>query len=220
MHVCMVQSGETQVRMPVWLNKGKRKILAKENFLFVSEHALMALHAQTTNEPHFLLIPFSVSRCGITAVSCRYLAKVLCSVSHPYPYSGMWTGWQAVELVDVDLSMNNFGDAGIQEISAGLKNPYSHLKTLKWIILNGLLCRSMYVIMHEEHFTESLVLFHFSMSYCGLTDDCCAELASGLGSNDSIISELDLSGNVFRDKGVRKLCTALKSLDCNLEKLS
>lgn len=42
------------------------------------------------------------------------------------------TGWQAVELVDLDISLNNLGDEGADHISSGLEcNPYSHLKKIK-----------------------------------------------------------------------------------------
>lgn len=63
-------------------------------------------------------------------------------------------------------------------------------------------------------------LCHSSLSHCGLTDGCCADLASGFASKESIISEVDLSGNDLRDKGVKKLCAGLKNPQCELEKLS
>lgn len=64
-------------------------------------------------------------------MGCLYLAKVLCSISQLYSGCMQRTEWQAVELRDLDLSMNYLGDRGVQEVSAGLKNPYSHLKTIK-----------------------------------------------------------------------------------------
>ncbi|KAM4583763.1 NACHT, LRR and PYD domains-containing protein 3-like [Odontesthes bonariensis] len=73
----------------------------------------------------------NVSRCGITGKGCIYLAKVLCSVSQLYSGLMQQSDWQAVELRDLDLSMNCLGDKGVKEMSAGLKNPLSHLKTLK-----------------------------------------------------------------------------------------
>lgn len=79
----------------------------------------------------FSLFPFSVSRCGITGQGCSYLATVLCSVSQLYRGSLRKTDWQAVELEHLDLSMNCLRDNGAKEISSGLKNPLSHLKTLK-----------------------------------------------------------------------------------------
>lgn len=81
---------------------------------------------------HFLLFPFSVSRCGITGLGCFYLAKVLCTVSQLFSKEFQKkTDWQAVELKALDISMNYLGDHGVKEISPGLKNPYSHLRTLE-----------------------------------------------------------------------------------------
>ncbi|XP_072240220.1 NACHT, LRR and PYD domains-containing protein 14-like [Leuresthes tenuis] len=130
----------------------------------------------------------NVSRCGITGKGCIYLAKVLCSVSQLYSGLMQKSDWQAVELRDLDLSMNCLRDKGVKEISAGLKNPLSHLKTL-------------------------------NLSHCSLTDECCGELASGLGSQENI-HELDLSGNDLQDKGVKKLCMGLKAPWCTVRKLS
>ncbi|XP_044202479.1 NACHT, LRR and PYD domains-containing protein 3-like [Thunnus albacares] len=130
----------------------------------------------------------NISSCGITGVGCFYLAKVLCSVSQLYSGLMQQTDWQAVELKDLDLSMNCLKDNGVKDIAAGLTNPYSHLRTL-------------------------------NLSHCSLTDECCAEIASGLASKESI-SELDLSGNALLDKGVKKLCVGLKSPQCKLDKLS
>uniref|UniRef100_A0A3Q3IPJ9 NACHT domain-containing protein n=1 Tax=Monopterus albus TaxID=43700 RepID=A0A3Q3IPJ9_MONAL len=114
----------------------------------------------------------NVSRCGITRLGCGYLARVL-----------------SVELQDLDLSLNCLEDMGVKEISDGLKNPLSHLKTL-------------------------------NLSHCSLTDDCCAQLASGISSKQGIIGELDLSGNDLQDKGVRKLCVGLRNPHCKLKLLS
>uniref|UniRef100_A0A3P8SYX7 Uncharacterized protein n=1 Tax=Amphiprion percula TaxID=161767 RepID=A0A3P8SYX7_AMPPE len=124
--------------------------------------------------PHFLLLTFSVSRCGITEKGCVFLAKVLCTVSQLYNGWIGETNWYAVELRELDISMNLLRDGGVKEMSLGLKNPYSHLKTL-------------------------------NLSHCGLTDDCCSELASGFASIKSVISDLDLSSNDLRDKGMKKL---------------
>lgn len=62
-------------------------------------------------------------------------------------------------------------------------------------------------------------LFPFSLSRCGLTDNCCAELASLFVLRQSNIKELDLSDNNLQDKGAKKFCVGLKSPQCKLEKL-
>ncbi|XP_076842220.1 ribonuclease inhibitor-like [Brachyhypopomus gauderio] len=57
------------------------------------------------------------------------------------------------------------------------------------------------------------------LSYCNLTEKSCDVLASVLTSNSSL-RELDLSGNILRNSGVKILCSGLESKDCKLEKLS
>ncbi|KAF3851863.1 hypothetical protein F7725_005218, partial [Dissostichus mawsoni] len=126
-----------------------------------------------------------VSRCGITGRACVHLATVLCSLSQLYKGLTQKTDWQAVELRELDLSMNCLGDQGV-----------------------------------GRHNTRTLCCNVTCFAHCSLTDDCCAELASGLASKESILSELDLSGNDLQDKGVRKLCTGIRSPHCKLEKLS
>ncbi|KAM4612413.1 NACHT, LRR and PYD domains-containing protein 14-like [Polymixia lowei] len=132
----------------------------------------------------------NLSRCGITGKGCVYLAKVLCSVSKLC--SEKWvqnSDWQAVELTDLDLSMNCLRDRGVREIVDGLKNPFGHLKTL-------------------------------NLSYCGLTEECCAALASGFSSENTVITDLDLSSNELQDRGVKRLCVGLRNTQCKLEKLA
>lgn len=131
----------------------------------------------------------NLSRCGITGESCAYLGKVLWSISQLYSeHLVQRTAWQAVELRDLDLSMNCLGDRGAKQLVNGLKNPYGHLRTL-------------------------------NLSCCGLTDKCCEELASTFASEDSVITEVDLSSNDLHDKGVKKLCVGLRNPQCKLEKL-
>ncbi|XP_072318691.1 NACHT, LRR and PYD domains-containing protein 14-like [Eucyclogobius newberryi] len=60
-------------------------------------------------------------------------------------------------------------------------------------------------------------LQRISLIDCGLTCDCCSDLASRLSS--SSCPELDLSSNYIQDRGVKRLCVALKSPQCGLRKL-
>lgn len=131
----------------------------------------------------------NVSRCGITSGGSQHFSKVLSSVSQLYSEGIIKTDWQAVELIELDLSLNNLGDQGADSISSGLEcNPYSHLKRL-------------------------------NLSQCGLTHKCCFELAKALASEKSIVSELDLSDNNIQDQGLKKLCVGLKSPQCTIETL-
>lgn len=56
---------------------------------------------------------------------------VLGSVSQPFSGCTITGDWQAVELMELDLSKNRIGDKGVINMSAGMKNPYGHLKALK-----------------------------------------------------------------------------------------
>ncbi|XP_036416406.1 ribonuclease inhibitor-like [Colossoma macropomum] len=53
----------------------------------------------------------------------------------------------------------------------------------------------------------------------GLTEKSCAVLASALSSENSKLTELDLSENKLQNSGVKKLCEGLKSPHCQLETL-
>ncbi|XP_037396819.1 butyrophilin subfamily 3 member A2-like [Pygocentrus nattereri] len=53
----------------------------------------------------------------------------------------------------------------------------------------------------------------------GLTEKSCAVLASALSSQNSNLTELDLSQNTLRNSEVKKLCEGLRSPNCKLKKL-
>ncbi|XP_060219615.1 NACHT, LRR and PYD domains-containing protein 3 isoform X1 [Meriones unguiculatus] len=54
---------------------------------------------------------------------------------------------------------------------------------------------------------------------CGLSHQCCSDIASVLSSSSQKLVELDLSDNALEDFGVRLLCVGLKHLFCTLKKL-
>ncbi|KAM9313940.1 ribonuclease inhibitor-like isoform 1-T2 [Pholidichthys leucotaenia] len=56
------------------------------------------------------------------------------------------------------------------------------------------------------------------LQHCGVTQAGCEYLSAGL--YECILTELDLSGNHIKDEGMRKLCRALASPSCTLERLS
>uniref|UniRef100_A0A668AAV2 B30.2/SPRY domain-containing protein n=1 Tax=Myripristis murdjan TaxID=586833 RepID=A0A668AAV2_9TELE len=56
------------------------------------------------------------------------------------------------------------------------------------------------------------------LSYCWLTESCCASLASALKSNPHL-TELDLSENCLEDSGVELLSAGLESPNCSLKTL-
>ncbi len=58
----------------------------------------------------------------------------------------------------------------------------------------------------------------YRLSYCGLTDEGCAALASALKSNLSHLRQLDLSKNNI-GVSVKLLSAVLQNPDCKLDKL-
>ncbi|KAL1261296.1 hypothetical protein QQF64_006561, partial [Cirrhinus molitorella] len=54
------------------------------------------------------------------------------------------------------------------------------------------------------------------LSYCGITDEGCAALASALGSNPSYLKQLDLAGNKL-GKSLNLLADVLQNSHCKLE---
>uniref|UniRef100_A0A3B4F9M5 NACHT domain-containing protein n=1 Tax=Pundamilia nyererei TaxID=303518 RepID=A0A3B4F9M5_9CICH len=160
--------------------------------------------------------------CGLTAETCQYLSQ--CLMQHQI-------------LQELDLSSNGIGDRGLKLLSHGLGSSSCRLQTLKLYCcgLTVLSCESIGEALKSE--TSTLLELNLSnnslkdagfkiicegmyawcslqklnLTYCSLTDSCCAELASGLMSKENILSELDLSHNNLQDKGVKKLYIGLQS---------
>ncbi|KAF3687143.1 NACHT, LRR and PYD domains-containing protein 14 [Channa argus] len=181
----------------------------------------------------------NVSRCGITDIGCFYLANVLCSVSQLYSSEFMQkTDWQAVELKDLDLSMNCLKDHGVKQITAGLTNPYSHLKALNLshcsltddccAALASGLASSNSIISKLDLSGNSLQdkgarklclglrsphckLEILSLQICGLTSRSVQFLTSALKSNPEHLTELHLMGNSLEDSDIRVLMELTKS---------
>uniref|UniRef100_A0A3P8P3L5 NACHT domain-containing protein n=1 Tax=Astatotilapia calliptera TaxID=8154 RepID=A0A3P8P3L5_ASTCA len=180
----------------------------------------------------------NVSRCGITGAGCRYLAKVLCSISQ---LTDGWMGvgeWQAVELIDLDLSMNHIGDKGVKEISPGLMNPLSHLKTLNlsYCSLTDSCCAELASgLMSKANILSELDLSHnnlqdkgvkklyiglqspqcklekLSLRTCGLTSRSVQFLTSALKLNPFYLTELHLVGNRLENSEIRALAELTKN---------
>ncbi|XP_051242064.1 NACHT, LRR and PYD domains-containing protein 12 [Dicentrarchus labrax] len=180
----------------------------------------------------------NVSSCGITCLGCIYLAKVLCSVSQLYSGWTQRTDWQAVELKELDLSMNFLGDHGVREILGVMKNPYSHLTTLNLSHcgLTDACCvdfasgfTSKECIISEVDLSgndlqdkgvEKLCmglrspqcgLEKLLLRSCGLSSRSIQFLTTALKSNPKHLKELHLMGNILEDSGIRALMKLTKS---------
>ncbi|KAL7844784.1 hypothetical protein SRHO_G00233230 [Serrasalmus rhombeus] len=116
-----------------------------------------------------------LNKCSITEEGCAALSSALCSnPSH---------------MTELDLSENQLGDSGVKKICEILKNPQSVLQKLQ-------------------------------LSFCSITEEGYAALASALKSKPSShLIELDLSGNNPGDTGVKTLINLLDDPNSNLKKL-
>uniref|UniRef100_A0A3P9C4S8 Uncharacterized protein n=1 Tax=Maylandia zebra TaxID=106582 RepID=A0A3P9C4S8_9CICH len=125
----------------------------------------------------FVVFLLSVSRCGITGAGCRYLAKVLCSIS------------QLTD--DLDLSMNHIGDKGVKEISPGLMNPLSHLKTLNLSYCS--LTDSCCAELASGLMSKANILSELDLSHNNLQDKGVKKLYIGLQSPQCKLEKLALA---------------------------
>uniref|UniRef100_A0A671RXG4 Uncharacterized protein n=1 Tax=Sinocyclocheilus anshuiensis TaxID=1608454 RepID=A0A671RXG4_9TELE len=144
-----------------------------------------------------VIVPYRLRWCGITDEGFVALASVLRSISS--------------HLRELNLTGSNLQASGINLLSAGLKDPHCKLETLC-----VLFCQAF---IHKTKQLLKSVIVLYRLSYCGVTDEGCAALASALRSNPSQLRELDLTRNDVGDSGVKLLSDGLKDPRCKLERL-
>ncbi|XP_072296039.1 NACHT, LRR and PYD domains-containing protein 3-like [Eucyclogobius newberryi] len=145
-------------------------------------------------------------------------------------------------LTHLDLSNNYIWDSGVERLCSGLKSAPCRLEvlSLSWCGLSEDCCDALASVLSSsslthldlsnnhlkdsgvEHLCSGLKsapcrLQVLSLSWCGLSEDCCDDLASVLSS--SSLTHLDLSNNHLKDSGVERLCSGLKSAPCRLKVL-
>ncbi len=62
-----------------------------------------------------------------------------------------------------------------------------------------------------------IVVLHYSLVGCRLSDQHCESLSSALQSSNSLLTELILNNNDLKDSGVKRISVGLKSSDCQLK---
>uniref|UniRef100_K7FTD3 NACHT, LRR and PYD domains-containing protein 3 n=1 Tax=Pelodiscus sinensis TaxID=13735 RepID=K7FTD3_PELSI len=147
-------------------------------------------------------------------------------------------------LKELDLSGNKLGEAGIKLLCKGLKHPNCNVQKLELrgnSVTPTCLGDLAAVLTKNQSLTEldlsyskwgdlgvkqlykalkhpSCQLQKIKLDCCLLTSACCNDLASALGTNETLM-ELDLRNNELRDSGVKHLCGGLKQDRCKIQKL-
>ncbi|XP_051728586.1 NACHT, LRR and PYD domains-containing protein 3-like [Ctenopharyngodon idella] len=169
-------------------------------------------------DPRCKLEILRLSDCGVRDAGCAALASALRSnPSH---------------LKELNLTDNKLGDSGVNLLSDGLKDPHCKLEIL-WLFNCGVTdegCAALALALRsnpshlrqmdlsrnkvgasgvnllsdglKDHHCKLEIL---RLSYCGVTEESCASLASALRSNPSHLRELNLSGNNLKYSDVKLL---------------
>ncbi|XP_063046060.1 NLR family CARD domain-containing protein 3-like [Engraulis encrasicolus] len=188
-----------------------------------SDEALLRLKP-VVEESHTTLL----DSCGLTSQSCTTLASILCKESS--------------KLRKLDLSGNCIGDIGVKNLCSGLKNPNCALETLSLsdcgVTGEGYAALASTLKSNPSHLEEldlrgndpgdsgvKLLTSALTNQKCKLrllsdkAEKACEYLTSVLGSNLLLLTELDLSGKISGDSGLKKLCALLKDSHCRVKTL-
>ncbi|XP_042601952.1 NACHT, LRR and PYD domains-containing protein 12-like [Cyprinus carpio] len=119
---------------------------------------------------------------------------------------------RSVQLYDCGVT-----DEGCAALASALRSNPSHLRELN--LSGNKLEVSGLNLLSDELKDLHCRLEKLKLRDCGVTDEGCAALASGLRSNPSHLRDLNLSGNKLGASGVKLLSDLLKDPRCKLEKL-
>ncbi|XP_073676032.1 NACHT, LRR and PYD domains-containing protein 12-like [Garra rufa] len=190
------------------------------------------LLSSVLEDPHCKLEILGLSYCGITDESCAALASALRSnpshlrelslTGNKLGVSGLTFICSVLDDPHCKLEIMWLSDCGITDegcaaLASALRSNPSHLRDLNLsrnTLQNvgvKLLCNGL-----EDLHCKLEIL---GLSYCGITDEGCAALASALRSNPSHLRELSLTGNKLQDVGVKLFSDLKDDPHCKLERL-
>ncbi|XP_076994003.1 NACHT, LRR and PYD domains-containing protein 3 [Tamandua tetradactyla] len=182
---------------------------------------------ETLQHPDCNIRRLWLGRCGLTHNCCFDISSVLSSNQ---------------SLVELDLSNNVLGDAGIKLLCVGLKHLFCNLQKL-WLVscsLTSACCKDLASVLSTNQtltrlymgenalgdsgvgiLCEKMVqsqgnLKKLGIVNSGLTSACCLALASVLSTNQNL-THLYLRDNTLGDKGIKLLCEGLMRPSCKLQ---
>ncbi|XP_056612732.1 NACHT, LRR and PYD domains-containing protein 12-like isoform X2 [Triplophysa dalaica] len=191
----------------------------------------MKILSEGLQQLHCKLETLELSECGLTPGDCSSLSKALDSnPSH---------------LMELDLTFNQTGDAGVKTLSRILKKPNCALQKLILVScgLKAESCKSLAEALSRNSAlvdldlsknnlmdsglwflcdglkSPSCKLKTLSLEDCGVTEQGCRGLCSALRSNSLHLTELRLNRNKIQNSGVKMISNLLKEPQCKLEKL-
>ncbi|KAM9334606.1 NACHT, LRR and PYD domains-containing protein 3-like [Symphorus nematophorus] len=182
--------------------------------------------------PHCKLKSLRLHNCKLEGDCCEALAAALST--------------ESTQLKEVDLSANDFQQAGLKALSVGLCSHHCKLETvrLNQCKLKENFCADLATVfssgtsrlktldLSSNTLKDSGVsmlsaglrsphcrLESLSLSWCGLTQKCCNPIGSALSSDSACLNELDLSGNNLQGPDIQLLCAGMRSPHCKLKTL-
>ncbi|XP_078504508.1 ribonuclease inhibitor-like [Lissotriton helveticus] len=187
------------------------------------------LICEALKHPDTRLQKINLHRSGITGASCAALAAALCSNR---------------SLLELNLSRNDLGDAGVTLICDAFKHRDTRLQriNLSQCGITGDSCAALAAVLRSNRSLLELYLGgnvlgvagasllcdalkhpdtrlqKISLCGCEITGASCAALAAALRSSRSLL-ELDLHVNALGDTGVTLIFDALKHPDTRLQKI-